>query len=201
MNTVDIFILLPLLWGAHKGYQTGAVMTLISTISFFLAIVLGFKFFHFTLQLIAPHTDLKNSAMPYVAFIVTFLVIWFVINRLGNYLKGMLDSTVLGSFDSLIGAGFGVLKFAFFVSIFLWLFNSLKTFDNSLLKGSLLFPVIEPVAPYLVGNASKIMLMGQDIIEDTKKIINQSQPNQKNNPQNSPQQNNNQQKNQRNNPK
>ncbi len=196
MNTIDIFILLPLLWGAHKGYQTGAVMTLISTISFFLAIVLGFKFFHFTLQLIAPHTDLKNSAMPYVAFIITFVVIWFLINKLGNYLKGVLDSTVLGSFDNLIGATFGVLKFAFFVSVFLWLFNSLKTFDNTLLKGSLLFPVVEPIAPYLVSNASKVMLLGQDIIEDTKKIINQD----KNIPQNQPNKNNNQQRNQRNNP-
>ncbi len=196
MNIIDIFILLPLLWGAHKGYQTGAVMTLISTVSFFLAIVLGFKFFHFTLQLIAPHTDLKNSAMPYVAFIITFVIIWFIINKLGNYLKGVLDSTVLGSFDNLIGATFGVLKLAFFVSIFLWLFNSLKTFDNTLLKGSLLFPVVEPVAPYLVSNASKVMLMGQDIIEDTKKIINQD----KNTPQNQPNKNNNPQRNQRNNP-
>ncbi len=176
MNLLDLFILAPILWGAHKGYERGFLLTFLSMISFFVALVLGFKFYHVTMRAIAPSINVADSWLPYIAFFITFGLIWYAIHKLGNYMKGVLDTTLLGSFDNLIGAGVGALKFAFFASIFLWLFNSLRTFDDKVFADSLLYRFVEPVAPYVIRNTSKIVLAGQDILEETKNTLQLSPP-------------------------
>jgi membrane protein required for colicin V production len=176
MNTLDLFILIPMLWGGHSGYKAGFLMTVLSLLSFFVAIVLGFKFYLVVLTILKPMLDLSNSIAPYVAFLATFFAVFFLVNRLARYLKTTLDSTVLGSFDSLIGAVVGAIKFAFFVSLFLMIFhkvgNNLSPVSPELTKGSLLYPAVEPVAPYVIKNLSKIMQFGEDVVKEAKDIIN-----------------------------
>ncbi|GAB4132714.1 MAG: hypothetical protein OHK0045_14810 [Raineya sp.] len=178
MNSLDLFILIPVLWGAHKGYQSGLLMTALSLISFIVAIILGFKFWVVTLKLLKPIMgNMSESIMPYVAFVATFAVCFFLANRFARYLKNTLDATVLGSFDNLLGAGLGGLKFAFFVSLFLMVFhkvgNQITPKNNELTKGSLLYPVVEPLAPYAVKNISSIVAFGEDVIQEAKQIINE----------------------------
>ncbi|MEM9981532.1 MAG: CvpA family protein, partial [Bacteroidota bacterium] len=130
MNSIDLFILIPILWGAFKGYKRGFLLTFISLISFFLALVLGLKFYQVIMEAIAPSIKVSESFLPYIAFFITFALIWFGINKLGDYLKRVLDATLLGGVDNLVGAALGGLKFAFFISLFLWLFNKLGAFDQ-----------------------------------------------------------------------
>jgi membrane protein required for colicin V production len=178
MNSLDLFILIPILWGAHKGYQSGLLMSALSLLSFIVAIILGFKFWVVTLKIIKPMMgDMSNSIAPYVAFVVTFAVVFFLANRFAKYLKNTIDSTVLGSFDNLLGAGLGALKFAFFVSLFLMIFhkigNQITPNNNELTKGSLFYPMVEPLAPYAVKNISSIVAFGSDVIQEAKEIINE----------------------------
>jgi membrane protein required for colicin V production len=178
MNSLDLFILIPLLWGAHKGYQSGLLMSALSLLSFIVAIILGFKFWVVTLKLLKPFVgNMSESVMPYIAFVATFAVCFFLANRFARYLKQSIDATVLGSFDNLLGAGLGTLKFAFFVSLFLMIFhkigNQITPANNQLTKGSLLYPVVEPIAPYVVKNISSIVAFGEDVIKEAKEIINQ----------------------------
>lgn len=177
MNSLDLFMLVPMLWGAHKGYQSGLLMAALSLISFVVAIVLGFKFWVVTLKMLQPMMgDMSNSIAPYVAFIATFALIFFLANRFARYLKSTLDQTVLGSFDNLLGAALGMFKFAFFASLFLMIFhkigNQISPVNNELTKGSLLYPVIEPIAPFAVKNLSNIVQFGEDVIQEAKDIIN-----------------------------
>jgi|JI8StandDraft_2_1071088.scaffolds.fasta_scaffold18000_2 membrane protein required for colicin V production len=177
MNSLDLFILIPILWGAHQGYKSGLLMTGLSLISFLVAIILGFKFWVVTLKIIKPMMgDMSNSIAPYVAFVVTFAAVFFLANRFAKYLKNTIDSTVLGSFDNLMGAGLGSLKFAFFVSLFLMIFhkigNQITPNNNELTKGSLFYPVVEPLAPYAVKNVSSIIAFGEDVIQEAKEVIN-----------------------------
>lgn len=177
MNSFDFLILIPILWGAHKGYQSGLLMTVLSLLSFVVAIILGFKFWIVTLKLLKPMMgNMSESIMPYVAFIATFAVCFFLANRFARYLKSSLDDTVLGSFDNLLGAGLGGLKFAFFVSLFLMVFhkvgNQITPINSELIKGSALYPIVEPLAPYVVKNISSIVAFGEDVIAEAKDIIN-----------------------------
>ncbi|MFN3316184.1 MAG: CvpA family protein, partial [Raineya sp.] len=102
---------------------------------------------------------------------------FFLANRFARYLKNTLDATILGSFDNLLGAGLGVLKFAFFVSLFLMIFhkigNQITPANNELTKGSLLYPAVEPLAPYVVKNISSIVAFGEDVVQEAKQIINE----------------------------
>lgn len=177
MNSLDLFILIPILWGAHKGYQSGLLMNTLSFISFVVAIILGFKFWVVALKILKPFFgDMSESVMPYVAFVATFALFFFLANRFARYLKQTIDTTLLGSFDNLLGACLGGLKFAFIVSLFLMIFHKIAnetTSNKELLQGSLLYPVVEPLAPYAVKNISSIVAFGEDIIKEAKDIINE----------------------------
>ncbi|MDX1905309.1 MAG: CvpA family protein [Thermonemataceae bacterium] len=178
MNSLDLFILVPVLWGAHKGYQSGLLMSALSLLSFIVAIILGFKFWIVMLKILKPMMgNMSESIMPYVAFVATFALVFFLANRFAKYLKDTLDATVLGSFDNLLGAGLGALKFAFFVSLFLMVFhkigNQITPQNGELTKGSALYGFVEPIAPFVVKNISKIVAFGEDVIQEAKEVINE----------------------------
>lgn len=177
MNSLDLFILIPILWGAHRGYQSGLLMNMLSLLSFVAAIILGFKFWVVALKILKPLMgDMSESIMPYVAFVVTFALFFFLANRFARYLKKSIDTTILGSFDNLLGAVLGGLKFTFIVSLFLMIFHKIAnetTSNKELLQGSLLYPVVEPFAPYAVKNISSVVAFSEDIIKEAKEIINE----------------------------
>jgi membrane protein required for colicin V production len=180
MNLLDLFIVLPILWGAHKGYQKGFLLSLINFLAFFVALLLSFKFFHITLQVLANFVNVSDSTMPYIAFFITFGLMLYGILQMGKRLKSTINDTLLGSFDNLLGAVLGGLKYALFVSSFLWLFGTLKTFQDNTLEESLFYSVVSPLAPYVVEHSSEWITKGKGIIEESKEIIQESKENKEN---------------------
>ncbi|NIK74297.1 membrane protein required for colicin V production [Thermonema lapsum] len=180
MNLLDLFIVLPILWGAHKGYQKGFLLSLINFLAFFVALLLSFKFFHITLQVLANFVNVSDSTMPYLAFFITFGLMLYGILQMGKRLKSTINDTLLGSFDNLLGAVLGGLKYALFVSAFLWLFGTLKTFQDNTLEESLFYSVVSPLAPYVVEHSSEWISKGKGIIEESKEIIQESKENKEN---------------------
>lgn len=174
MNLLDLFIALPILWGAHKGYQKGFLLSLITFLAFFVALLLSFKFFHVTLQVLANFVNVSDSTMPYIAFFITFGLMLYAIMWIGKRLKSTINNTLLGSFDSLLGAALGGLKYALFVSAFLWLFATFKTFQDNTLEESLFYPVVSPLAPYVVEHSSEWISKGKGIIEASKEIVQEA---------------------------
>lgn len=176
MNSLDLFILIPILWGAHKGYKSGLLMNILSLVSFVAAIILGFKFWVVVLKVLRPFVgNMSESIMPYVAFVVTFALFFLLANRFARYLKSVIDTTLLGSFDNLLGAALGGLKFAFIVSLFLMIFHKIAnqiTSNKELIQNSVLYPVVEPLAPYVIKNISSVIAFGENIIQEAKEIIN-----------------------------
>lgn len=170
-------IIIPILWGAYKGFQRGFLLTIISIFSFVIAIILGLKFFQITLQLLAPYTNLSKSILVYLAFFITFLLSLFLVNKLGNFIKNTVHYTLLGSVDSLIGALVGGLRFALIVSIVLWGADTVGLIAAETKEQSVLFKYIAPLAPACMAYVSQVVLFGQDIFQSIKNIIQNSATN------------------------
>ncbi len=126
-------------------------MGLIGLFGFVIAIILAFYFMDTAADWLAENVDSLNVGYPIFGFLLVFVVTSLLINGIGWLLKKTMDMVLLGSLDKVGGLMLGVVKVAFFLSLFIYIAS---LFDFSLPKdwtrGSQGLPYIEPVAPFFV---------------------------------------------------
>lgn len=172
MNKLDIILLLPLLYGAFKGFQKGFILEVISILAFILALIGGFKLLHWGMALLDQHFDISGDLLPYVAFMVIFIGIIILVNLLGNMIKKVVDMTLLGPVDKLAGALLSVVKWAFGISVLLWLTASFGiTFPEDWTADSILYTKMLNFSVYLVEKLSFIVPFAQDLFETIKELL------------------------------
>lgn len=148
MSTADIALTILMLIGAVSGYRHGFLMELFSFAAIFLGVFGGFKLMGEAMILLSDEFEINETILPYVAFAVVFVAILLGVRLLGQLIKFSIDRTFLGTVDQAAGAGLGLIKAAFLLSVCLWILNA---FDFDLpgkwTESSWLLPRIESFAP------------------------------------------------------
>ena len=121
MNYIDIFLIVPLLWGAFKGFKKGLIIEVVSLAALGLGIWGGIYFSDYAVNLIIEKVD--DKYIPITAFMLTFLAIVLVVYFLGRLLEKIIDIVQLKFINKLAGACFGLLKFGLIISILLFITN------------------------------------------------------------------------------
>jgi membrane protein required for colicin V production len=172
LNTIDIIILIPLIYGTYRGFKKGFLMELATILAFVLAIIGGFKLLHWGMNLLDQHFDINGNILPYLAFILIFIGIVLLVNLIGKALKTVLDMTLLGSVDSLAGAIVGLLKWTFGVSVILWLTTNVGLLiPTAYINESQLYPYIVNIAPTVVEYVAILWPMAEDIFHPIKELV------------------------------
>ena len=114
MNYVDIILVVPLLWGAYKGFKKGLVIELISLIALALGIWGAVHFSDFASNLLSDSIDQKYLSLT--AFMVTFITIVVLVYFIGKLMEKVVDIVQLKFVNKLLGACFGLLKFGLIIS-------------------------------------------------------------------------------------
>ena len=157
VKTLDILIIIPLAWGAWNGYRKGLLIEVIAVIAFIVAMIVGFKFLGFGIDLLAPYIsrELARKVLPWLGFSVIFFPTIFLINQMGYSLRKSLRYTLLGTFDSLVGAAVGIFTWVFGISVLFWLFSYMGVkIPANQTEGTYLYPLIRPVAPLVMDKAA-----------------------------------------------
>jgi membrane protein required for colicin V production len=158
VNATDFVLLLILGVAGFRGYQRGFVVSLLSIVAFWVALVLAFMFLDWGVQFLDQLIDGFTGILPYLAFILIFASVAVGINILGKVLKKTLDLTLLGKFDNLAGGILAVLTWAFGISVVVWLSHNVgMEVPDGWAKGSIIYQKIEPVAPAVIDVFSEYM--------------------------------------------
>ena len=163
MATLDILILIPLAWGAYNGYRKGLLVEIVAIIAFVIALIVGFKFLQFGIDLLAPYIsrELARKFLPWLGFSIIFFPVVFMINRMGFALRRSLKYTILGTFDSVAGAAVGLFTWVFGISVVLWLFSFMNVkMPVNQARDSFMYPLLRPVAPKVMDVATVWMPKG-----------------------------------------
>lgn len=148
MSTADIALILLILIGAFSGYRAGFLMELFSFAAIILGILGGFKLMGEAMVFLTDEFDINKTILPYVAFALVFIVILIGVRLLGKLIRMSIDKTFLGQVDQAAGAGLGLLKAAFLLSVCLWIMNALDfELPEKWTENSWLMPRIESFAP------------------------------------------------------
>ena len=112
MEILDILLILPLLYGAWKGFQKGFIMELFTI----LALVVGlYAAFNFS-DKFSKHMEfgkVAHSYMPAISFIVLFLLVGAMVYFGGKALEQVLKIAQLSAFNKVVGATLGIIKWLY----------------------------------------------------------------------------------------
>ncbi|MCK8491545.1 CvpA family protein [Spirosoma sp. RP8] len=147
----------PLAWGAYNGYRKGLLIEVVAVIAFIVAMIVGFKFLAFGIELLSPYIsrELARRLLPWMGFSFIFFPTVFMINKMGFSLRRSLRYTILGTFDSIAGAAVGLFTWIFGISVILWLFSYMGVkIPPRQVEGAFLYPLIRPIAPKVMDKAA-----------------------------------------------
>ena len=123
MNYIDIFILVILGLAAVKGFNKGLTVELFSLVAFFFGIFAALEFAAPVANALAEGSAWYGLVLIGV-FVLLFFVLSFLVNFLAKIIKKAVQLILLGWLDSLLGSLIGILKWAFILSVLLWVLQA-----------------------------------------------------------------------------
>lgn len=154
MNLLDIILVIPLIWGAYHGYKKGFIIELTSLLALVLGIFAAINFSFFMADLLIDNVNLALKYINIIAFILTFIVVVLVIYLIGRLIEKFIDILMLGFVNRIAGLFFGIIKWAFILSVLIYIIhifdNNQKLLTPKLKNGSALYTPIESFAPYII---------------------------------------------------
>ena len=154
MNYLDIILGILLLWGLVRGLMKGLFLSLASLIALIAGIYIAVHFSHIVGDYLKQYVDWQENAIKLSAFAITFILVVIGFSLLGRILTKIADYAALGILNKLLGAVFGLLKFAFIASVILMFVDAINekvTFiDKETKDESLLYEPVRKLAPMVL---------------------------------------------------
>jgi len=123
MNYIDIILAILLLSGLVRGFMKGFIFEIAVAGALFLGTYAAFKLSYLLQPWILKMGNMNPFTVNLVCSILMFTLICVGIFFLAKLFTGLVNMAALGVFNKILGAIFGLLKYAFIISVFLYFFN------------------------------------------------------------------------------
>ena len=151
MNSIDIVIVILLLWGAINGFIKGFVVQSLTLVALVLGVWAGATFYEPIGNYLAKAFSLSVKLMQVVSFTLIFIAVLIAMSYLSKLLTNVLGKSVLGRLNRIGGVIFGIAKMAFISSIFIVIINKFdhnqKILTEEVKNGSKLYSPVSKIAP------------------------------------------------------
>ncbi|CAN5473071.1 CvpA family protein [soil metagenome] len=154
MNYLDITLAILLLIGLVRGFIKGFIFEIAVVGALFLGTYAAFKLSGMLQSLVMKMGNMSPFTVNLVCSILMFTIVCVGIFFLAKLFTGMVNIAALGIFNKILGAIFGLLKYAFITSVILYFFNQLDVKHHYLsadkkAESHLYYPVLK-MAPALL---------------------------------------------------
>lgn len=171
MRIIDLVLLIPLIFGAYKGYQKGLIMELIQLVAFVLAIVLGLKLIHVGVFYLEPYVGDVNGFLPILSFFLIFIATIYLMQFVGKLAKGFAKVILLGWLDNFAGGVVSLLKWAFALSLLIWVAHSVDIAPKpEVIKTTVIYSKLLEIAPSIIDTMGMALPFVKDIFEYIKAL-------------------------------
>ena len=143
------------------------MISIFSFCSIFISILIALKYSHFASFLILKVLpDSEKLIVGFIAIIITFILSALVINKISQFFKYVIDFTLIGRVDDVVGVIFGSFTSALFISFFI---NIIQYFDISLFEIQIKESII---SGYLINFAPQVLSYVIEFSPSLEEIIN-----------------------------
>ena len=150
---LDLILLLMLLIGAYRGYKSGLISQLFTTLAILVVLISGRGVFDSALALVSRRwPDLDTTTLSFISFTILLLILLFFVVVIEKVLRNVLRLTFLGYFDSLLGGIVGFIQSSFFLAVLIWLLGIYGiNFPESYTQHMRVYKAIYNFMPKVVG--------------------------------------------------
>lgn len=127
MNTLDIILLVPILFGLVKGLWSGLIQELAGIAGLIAGIVAGLLFAPALEPLLQSHLSLSPNSANVLSFILLFVIGFIVVLIVAKFLSKGVSMVALGPVNRGLGGVFGAAKYALFTVLILSAFNRINS--------------------------------------------------------------------------
>jgi membrane protein required for colicin V production len=166
--TLDIVLLIPLLWGAFKGFRKGLIVELASILAIILGAWACSKFSDIVADFLGSHihSHISSLYLSICAVIIVFIGVVIGVFLIAKSIQKLAETIMLGWANRLFGALFGLFKWALLVSFILYFFDILNqkadivsqaTLEHSVVYSHLV-KLAPLVMPTLIKSKAKLLI-------------------------------------------
>jgi len=160
MNYLDIIIIIPLVWGAYKGFRKGFIIEIASLFALILGIWGGINFSSYSADILSKTFHISSEIIPLLSFVVTFIGIVILVFFIAKMLERIVKMVALGIVNRIAGMVFGMMKFGIIISVILNLVNTIDAevsfIENDMKSKSLLFQPLSDFSSTLFPKLNEI---------------------------------------------
>ncbi|HET8809742.1 MAG TPA: CvpA family protein [Flavobacteriaceae bacterium] len=154
MNVIDIILGVILLFGLIRGLMKGFFVELASLVALIAGVYGAIHFSYILKGFLFDLVSWDEKYVQLVAFALTFIIIVVLISLLGKLLTKFSSLIALGFVNRLLGAVFGFLKMAFFLSIIILFFDGFNQngafLEKQKVDTSVLYEPVKNFVPMLL---------------------------------------------------
>ena len=154
MNVFDIVIAVLLIIGFVRGLMKGLFVEVASLVALIGGVYGAIHFSYFAIDFLGEKLSWDEEYIKIAGFALTFLLIVLLILLIGKLLTKLAGMIALGIVNRILGGIFGLIKFAFVLSVIVMFLTNLNkniTFlDEGHFKTSILLKPIKKVAPIVL---------------------------------------------------
>jgi membrane protein required for colicin V production len=133
----------------YKGYKNGFIKEIIGTIAVIAGLIGSFALAYKLTTYLNENTDWQSNFIPIISYFLVFIGIVLAVVIIGKLLNYLINITLLGIFNRVAGIAVSVLKFAFLLSVLVWLVKATSFVNVENLTNSNTFKYVSPVAPWV----------------------------------------------------
>ena len=142
MNYLDILLVLPLVFGAWRGFKKGFIIEIFTLLALLVGIYAGIHFSDFMSNLLR-NNGMTTKYLPVIAFTITFLGVGAMVFFAGKALEKLIKAVALSPLNKIAGLIFGLLKMLYICSAILVILESIDEKNDFIpteqKEGSLLY--------------------------------------------------------------
>lgn len=124
MNFIDILFLIPIGYGAYKGFKNGFIIEICTLLALLVGIYAGIHFSDGTANLLKTSWNIHSEYLPVIAFTLTFLVVGAIVFFGGKMLEKVVDVAKLTPLNKFLGILFALIKVLYILSVLVVLIES-----------------------------------------------------------------------------
>lgn len=153
-SNIDLVLGGFLVFGALKGARKGLIIEITSLLGLIVGVWGAISFSYYMGNILHLYFNLDEKYISLLSFIITFIGIVFAISIIGKTITKIISTIALGWLNRLLGAIFGLSKFAFIFSIILTIIlqinNKIEFISKETIENSILFEPVASFAPAIM---------------------------------------------------
>lgn len=161
MLAIDLLLLACFIPAIIKGVSKGLVKQIVSLLSIFVGAWCAFRFSSIFTEWLGNYIQADAQIMNIVSFSVIVIAVILVLSLLGNLITKVVNLTILGSLNKVLGFLFAILETAMILGLLILVFEAVNDkFDivgEEVLKGSKVYVLLRDFASFVFPYLKKLV--------------------------------------------